>query len=218
MSTITSTTPPASPGLPGWLPPRIYRMTLAEYERMVAAGLIPSRNRIHLINGYLVEKMTQNPPHVVAVNRSRDELDRIKPPGWHLRSAQPIRLPGQDSEPEPDHCLTRGVNEDYLEGHPGPADIALVVEVAGTSLAEDRDYATRLYGPAGIPACWIVDDNGRGVEVYSHPGPQGYASTETFAEGQSVPLMIDGREAGRIAVADILPPRRPRAAAAGNGA
>ena len=39
-----------------------------------------------------------------------------------------------------------------------------------------------------------------------------------FAEGQSLPVVIDGREVGRIAVADILPPPRPRAEAADNGA
>jgi Uma2 family endonuclease len=217
MSLITSaeSTLPASG--PGWIPSRLYRMTIDEYERMVAAGFILSRNRIHLINGYLVDKMTQNPPHVIAVNRSRDELNRIKPPGWHLRSAQPIRLPGQDSEPEPDHCLARGGNDDYLDGHPEPADIALIVEVADTSLADDRDYATRLYGPAGIPVCWIVDLRARRVEVCTEPGPLGYGATQVYAEGQSVPVVIDGQEVGRIAVSDILPPRRPRTTADGNG-
>jgi Uma2 family endonuclease len=215
MSLITSAEPTLPASEPGWIPSRLYRMTVDEYERMVTSGVIPSRNRIHLINGYLVDKMTQNPPHVIAVNRSRDELDGIKPPGWHLRSAQPIRLPGQDSEPEPDHCLARGGNDDYLDGHPEPADIALVVEVADTSLADDRDYATRLYGPAGIPVCWIVDLRGRRVEVYTGPGPAGYGATAIFAEGQSVPVVIGDQEAGRIAVSDILPPRRPAPRAGG---
>jgi Uma2 family endonuclease len=218
MSTIAPTMPTAPPGVPGWIPPRIRRMTVEEYERMAAAGVIPSSNRFHLINGYVVEKMTQKPPHVIAVNRSRNELDRLIPPGWHIRSAQPIRLPGQSSEPEPDQCIVRGAIDDYLEQHPGAADVALVVEVADSSLAEDRDYAAHLYGPAGIPACWIVDVNGRRVEVYTGPGPAGYGSTEVFAEGQSVPVVIGGREVGRIAVADILPPRRPRAEAEGDGA
>jgi Uma2 family endonuclease len=193
-------------------------MTVEEYERMAASGVIPSRNRFHLINGYVVEKMVQNPPHVIAVNRCRDQLDQVKPPGWHIRSAQPLRLPGQSSEPEPDHCLVRGTNDDYMDGHPGAADVALVVEVADSSLADDRDYAAHLYGPAGIPVCWIVDVNARRVEVYTGPGPQGYGPPAVFTEEQSVPVMIDGREVGRIAVADILPPRRPKATAGGDGA
>ena len=172
MSTIATTMPEARTGVPGWIPPRIHRMTVEEYERMVARGFIPSHNRLHLINGYLVEKMTHNPPHAVTDERCGRELLRIVPPGWHLRTAKPIRLTAKDSEPEPDRCIVRGTIEDYMEQHPGPADIALVVEIADSSLADDRDYATHLYGPAGIPACWIVNVNGRRVEVYTGPGPR----------------------------------------------
>jgi Uma2 family endonuclease len=217
MSTITSTMPPGS-GIPAWVPPRIHRMTIDEYERMVASGGIASRNRFHLINGYLVDKMTHNPPHAISFQLCGGELGRVTPPGWRVRPALPIRLPDQDSEPEPDHCVVRGAIVDYAERHPGPDDIALVVEVADTSLAEDRAYAANLYGPAGIPACWVVDVQGRRIEVYTGPGPRGYASTETFAEGQSVPVVIGGQEVGRIAVEDMLPPCRPRAEAGGNGA
>ena len=91
----------------------------------------------------------------------------------------------------------------------------MIVEVADSSLAEDREYAANLYGPAGIPMYWIVNVKGRRVEVYARPRRK--RAPEIFAEGQSVPLLIDGREVGRIAVDDILPPRRPRATAADNG-
>ena len=46
-----------------------------------------------------------------------------------------------DSEPEPDHAVVRGTIRDYRHGHPGPADVALVVESAATSLREDRAMA-----------------------------------------------------------------------------
>ncbi len=216
MSTITSTTSPA-PAMPAWIPAPLYRMTVEEYEAMVASGAFKGRNRFHLINGYLVEKMTQNPPHTIADMRCGAELDRVIPPGRHVRPSKPVRIPGRDSEPEPDRCVVRGTIDDY-EAHPGPDDVALVVEVADSSLAEDRKLATEVYGPAGIPVYWIVDVRGRRVEVYTGPGPQGYGPPEIFAEGQSVPVVIGGREVGRIAVADILPPRRPRAKAEGNGA
>ena len=37
MSTITSTMPPA-PAMPAWIPSPLYRMTVEEYEAMVASG------------------------------------------------------------------------------------------------------------------------------------------------------------------------------------
>ncbi len=180
-------------------------------------GRLQGRNRFHLINGYLVEKMTHHPPHATADDLCGRELARVLP-GWYIRPAKPIRLPGQDSEPEPDRCVVRGTIVDYDERHPGPDDIALVVEVADSSLAEDQKLAAEVYGPAGIPAYWVVNVRGRRVEVYTGPGPRGYATTETFAEGQSVPVVIDGPEVGRIAVTDLLPPQRSGANAEGNGA
>ncbi len=130
----------------------------------------------------------------------------------------PFACRARRANPSPITADVRGAIDDYLEQHPGPADIALLVEIADSSLADDRDYTAHLYGPAGIPACWIVNVNGRRVEVYTGPGPQGYGPPAILAEGQSVPLVIDGREVGRIAVADMLPPRRPRTQAEGNGA
>ena len=118
MSTITSTTSPA-PAMPAWIPAPLYRMTVEEYEAMVASGAFKGRNRFHLINGYLVEKMTQNPPHTIADMRCGAELDRVIPPGWHVRPSKPVRIPGRDSEPEPDRCVVRGTIDDYAEPIPG---------------------------------------------------------------------------------------------------
>jgi Uma2 family endonuclease len=194
------------------IPTRLYQMTLEEYEALVASGIFKGRNRFHLINGYLVEKMTQNPPHVVADELCGKALDLVLPRGWHVRADKPVRIPmhGRDSEPEPDRCVVRGRIEDYVEAHPGPGDIALIVEIADSSLAEVHQLALEVYGPAGIPVCWIVDINARRVEVYTRRGPDGYEPPEFFGEGQSVPGVIGGRVRGRIAVADILPPRRRR--------
>ena len=218
MSTTTSTMPPAAV-MPAWIPSRLYRMTLEQYEALAASGAIPTSHRVHLVNGYLVEKMTQNPPHTIADLRCGRELDRVTPRGWHVRPGKPVRIPmpGRDSEPEPDRFVVRGKIEDY-ERHPGPGDIALVVEIADSSLADDHQLAVEVYGPAGIPVCWIVDVNARRVEVYTLGGPQGYGPPEFFEEGQSVPVVIRGRQVGEIAVKDILPPRRRRAKAGGNGA
>jgi Uma2 family endonuclease len=222
MSTIAEPLPAAMPADPEWLPSPAYRLTLEQYERMVDDGIIGKRDRVHLINGVLVAKMTQNPPHNTADDLCGAALSRLIPPGWYIRGAKPIRIPGRagrrDSKPEPDRCVVRGTVRDYEERDPGPADVGLVVEVADSSLATDRKYATEVYGPARIPICGIVNLVDRRVEVYTKPGPRGYRSTEVFKEGQSVPVVIGGREVGRIAVEEILPSRRRRAKARGDRA
>jgi Uma2 family endonuclease len=219
MSTTASSQPTIPTADPVWIPSPLYRMTVEQYEAMVASGAFSKKDRFHLINGYLVAKMTQNPPHRVADELCGAELARLIPADrYHIPGAKPIRLPGRASEPEPDRCVVRGSIRDYEARHPGPDDIALVAEVADSSLAEDRKLATEVYGPAGIPIYWIIDLVHRQVEVYTDPGPGGYGSRAVYAEGQSVPVVIDGQPLGQIAVADILPSRPVGPNAEGNGA
>jgi Uma2 family endonuclease len=201
MSTLSSSAPEIAPE---WVPAPLYRMSLETYEAMVASGAFAPKDRLHLINGFLVAKMTQNDPHCTADGLSGEALRQVVPAGWHVRSAKPVRLPEQVSKPEPDHCLVRGSIRDYSQRSPGAADVALVVEVADSSLAEDRKMA-RIYGGSGIPAYWIVNLVDRQVEVYTLPYAGGYHSRQDFTAGQEVPVVIDGVEAGRIRVADVLP-------------
>jgi Uma2 family endonuclease len=107
MSAIASTFSGAPPAASGWVPSPLYRMTVEEYEKMVASGAFHGRRRLHMIHGPLVEKTTQNPPHTIADDLCGQELARALP-GWYIRAAKPIRLPNQASEPEPDRCVVRG--------------------------------------------------------------------------------------------------------------
>lgn len=96
--------------------------------------------------------------------------------------------------------------EDYLERHPEPADVALIVEVAKSSVAVDRDQAAIL-GAAGIPVYWIINLPDRQLEVYSNPAGGVYPAPVWLGESESVDLIIAGQTVGRIAVADLLPRR-----------
>jgi Uma2 family endonuclease len=210
VSTIVPPAPTIPPAGQGWIPSPLYRLTVEQYEAMVESGAFKASDRLHLINGYLVAKMTQNPPHVVADELCGGVLMRLIPPGWHVLAGKPIRLPGRDSEPEPDRCVVRGTIRDFEDRHPGPDDIAMIVEVADSSLAEDREMGTAVYGPCAVPIYWIVNLVHRQVEVYSDPGPQGYRARVDFPVGEVVPVVIDGAHVGQVVVDDIMPSRPAR--------
>ncbi|MEM9492519.1 MAG: Uma2 family endonuclease, partial [Myxococcota bacterium] len=81
------------------------------------------------------------------------------------------------SEPEPDLAVLAPAADGYASGHPETA--LLVIEVAESSLATDRDIKADLYAEAAVPEYWIVDLS-RGlaearVAVFAEPGPDGYA-------------------------------------------
>ena len=193
-----------SPAAPEWIPQPLYRLTIDQYEAMVASGVFSGRERFHLINGFLVAKMTQNDLHATADELCGDALSRAIPAGWHLRAAKPIRIPSQASKPEPDRCVARGSIRDYLQRSPEPSDIALVVEISDSSLSEDRKQAA-IYAAGGIPLYWIVNLVDRKVEVYSDPSPSGYRSRQDYHAGELIPIAIGGNQISPIASSDILP-------------
>ncbi len=114
-----------------------------------------------------------------------------------------------DSEPEPDLAVVRGNLDQYEHSHPGPQDVALVIEVADVSLHRDRSIKKRVYARAGIPVYWIVNLQERRIEVYTAPsGPTenpDYRQRNDFTAGMGLPLVIEGRESGHIPVAALLP-------------
>jgi Uma2 family endonuclease len=213
MSTTTKQ-PPRRPRR--WVPKRLARLTVDQYEAMVDSGVFTKRDRFTLINGFLVAKVPKSPRHTFIAKNLARKLQGLVPSGWDIRIEDAVRLAG--SKPEPDVSIARGDIDDYVDRDPGPPDLAMVVEVPASRVSEDRQMA-HVYGPAGIPFYWIVNLKARLVEVYTllkRRGPSGYGKPRVFKSGQSVPLVIEGAEVGRIAVADILPRITP--AAGGNGA
>ena len=178
----------------------LYRMSVDEYERI---GELLDDSRVELVDGLLLAKMVKNPPHDVACTLSQDALRQVAPAGWHLRMGSPIRIP-KHNESEPDVSLVRGVPRDYRGRHITPRDVALVVEVSDTTLANDRRRVPT-YGSAGIPVYWIVNLLDRKIEVYSGPSSSGYSSRVDFQAGQNIPVVIDGVQVGSITVDDVLP-------------
>ncbi len=157
----------------------LYRLTVDEYERLAD---VLNDQRVELIDGLLVTKMTKKPPHVVACELTRTTFEGIAPRGWHTRAGDPVRIP-RYNEPEPDVALVRGELRTYADRHPGPRDIAIIVEVADSSLAKDRRRAGVYGGKGHIPVYWIVNLNDRQVEVYTGPRSTGYASRVDYRAG-----------------------------------
>jgi Uma2 family endonuclease len=196
MSTITQTQPATFPTAL-----MLYRMTVDEYARI---GEMLDDPRVELIDGHLVKKMPKNPEHSWSTKRVFKALERLLPDGWTWRTEQPVRIPAYD-EPEPDVSIVRGSDDDYMHRKPGPADLALLVEVSESTLSIDRGEKLRAYARAAIPIYWIVNLVDRQVEVYSNPVADDYATRHDFLPGHHVPVVIVGQQLGQIAVDDILP-------------
>ncbi len=107
--------------------------------------------------------------------------------------------------PQPDLAVVRGAARDYLNSYATPADIGLGVEISGSTLASDRSAKMPRYAAARIPIYWIVNLVDGQVEVYTDPAGDSYNHCEIFKRGDAIPVIIDGKRVGQIAVSEILP-------------
>lgn len=187
-----------------------YDLTVGSFARMVEAGLIPRDRRVFLHDGRLYEKMAKPRAHgYVGASLTMALVPRL-PAGWGLWPESTIELDATHA-PLPDFAVIRGVSPlDFAspERYPGPGDIGLLIEVAVTSVREDLTNAMGMYARASIPVFWVVDVPGRRILIHTEPreveGSGEYARVETYRAGESLPVVLDGREVARVPFDELL--------------
>lgn len=180
-----------------------HRFTLAEYERMIEAGVFGEESHIELIRGEIIAMSPPSFTHEFTVARLIKLLERragevalVWPQG------NSIRLPSSASRPQPDVALLRW-RESYSKSNPPTAeDVLLLIEVSDSSLRYDKGDKLRLYAESNVPEYWVVDLQKKVVEVYSTPDQGDYMNRRRVGPGEVLPLPGDLQ--GTIAVDEIL--------------
>lgn len=181
----------------------MFPVSVEQYHAMIAAGAITNEDKVELLRGRLVRKMAKHPPHETANYAISRGLDRAVPAQWFVAVQRPLTT--SDSEPEPDVMIVRGAFLDFAQRHPLSSEVGLVVDVADSSLSRDRGYKRQLYAEAGIPFYWIANLIDHQVEVYSRPVNGDYTMRSDYSLADAIPLILDGVEAARFDVKDLLP-------------
>ncbi len=192
-------------------PAEIVPLTVEQYHRMLETGILAEGEPIELLDGLLVPKdrgeaMTINPLHSLVVSLLLELAPRLEPFGCHLKTQSPITIE-PEHEPEPDGLIVRGNPRDYVDRHPGPADVSCLIEVADSSLERDRTTKQRIFAKAGIGQYLILNLAESQVEVYEEPRiTEGrYGSVRVLPKGETVSVRIpDGRRL-KIEVTQLLP-------------
>ena len=179
------------------------RFGVGEYHRMAEAGIFGEDDRLELADGEIVEMTPIGWRHVRAVTVLTQLLVGALP-GYYVSVQNPIVF-GERDERQPDLALVRA---EALEGSlPEASDVALVVEVAETSLTYDREVKVPLYALSGAPEAWVVDLASGVIEVYASPEASRvsagrYAKRRTFGRGEELrSFTVAGL---RFAVRDVV--------------
>ncbi len=166
--------------------------TVADYHKMRDSGIIGEDDRVELLEGEIVQMTPVGSEHAACVSRLNRLFLRAAETAAIVRVQDPVRL-GDLSELQPDLALVRPRPDFYRQAHPGPEDVLLLVEVADTSGAYDRQVKLPLYARAGIPEVWIVDLQAQVVEIHRGPSPDGFVERIVVPRGRSAtPLALPG--------------------------
>ena len=168
---------------------------------MLDAGLFAGQ-RFELIDGDLIDKMGQNPPHSYAISLLRVRLVEVFGVE-RLQFQQPIEAAVAErkrSLPEPDASVLVEIKDGYRHRHPRGDELLLAIEVADTTVRYDATTKRDLYARAGVPEYWVLDIPGRTLIVHRSLTQRQFEQIDSIPENASV--SAGGIE---IPVSELLP-------------
>ena len=84
MSTLTMPPPVGIPTFP------VQKISVARYHQMIGRGAYSEDGKVERIEGYIVPKISQKPPHSGTVQNVEKKILRKLPTGWTTRNQAPI--------------------------------------------------------------------------------------------------------------------------------
>ena len=147
-----------------------FRFTVDQFLALCDQGMFDGYVKSELIEGEIVVMNAQHSRHARVKTRLAirlgNALEKLASPLEPQVEAS-VRL--VDSLPEPDIVLTsyRGAGVVPVE------TVALLIEVADTTLDTDLGRKADLYADAGVPEYWVVDLNEDRVLMHANPRGDG---------------------------------------------
>jgi Uma2 family endonuclease len=151
--------------------------TVEDISRMIDAGVIREDERFELVEGEIVMMAAKGIAHERIKSALTVAISRALPD--HLTIAVEATLQLSDTIMlEPDVAVfpkalfektTSFVRLDRGEAH-------LIIEVAASSLAYDKDLKARLYARHGVREFWVIDAHSRSTWVHTGPSGDGWSS------------------------------------------
>ncbi|MBC8234114.1 Uma2 family endonuclease [bacterium] len=188
------------------LPVRCF--SVSEYQKMGEAGILSEDEHIELIDGVIIQMSTEGTRHSVIMSNIAAQFYELVIEGKALLRVQNPIVLSDDTEPEPDLALVKTRESAYyLETHPRPDDVLLLIEVADTSLEYDKEIKLSRYADSKIEEVWIINLVDSIIEVYREPlvlanGIAGYRIRTDFAKEDTI--LPQAAPSLEIVVDDVL--------------
>ena len=133
-----------------------HKLTVTDFHRMTEVGILAANAHVELVEGEIFDMAPIGSKHNSTVNKLNRLLGRAVGDLAIVQVQGSLRL-GQHTELQPDIALLKYRADFYEDAVPSANDIVLLIEVADSTLAYDRDVKAQLYALAGIPEYWLFD-------------------------------------------------------------
>lgn len=180
-----------------------YRFTVKDWHRLGESGLFEPRDRVELLDGEIIIMSPIGSRHAWCVTYLTELFVEQNRRRYFLWPGNPVEADNY-SEPLPDLTLVPRTQKN-AKRHPRTREALLIVEVADTSLSQDRKRKLHKYAAAGVREYWIVNLKQDVVEIYRSPKGQDYLQQSIAKAGDNVaPQAFPDL---KLAVDDIIPAR-----------
>lgn len=185
------------------LQPTLYRFSVADYHKMIKAGVLSEDNRVELLEGVIIKMSPKGKRRAAATNRVAKVFIQTFGDRAIVTNQNPIQL-DDNSEPEPDIALLAPQEKEYTDRLPQAADVFVILEVSDTTLKFDRETKGVTYAKAGIKQYLVMNVKGREIVDMREPSPEGYRHTRVLRADERFNLVAFPEI--EITVGDLLPP------------
>lgn len=182
--------------------PETLPISAERYFQMQDCGIISSDDDVELLDGLIVAMPPSTPHHDTTISLVQYAL--LRKLGLDVVTrVQSSFLAGGASVPQPDIAVVPGHIDAYMNRHPSYAH--LIVEVAQTSVLQDRVTKASIYARASIPCYWIVNVRDRCVEVFRDPDRFKACYNQTWRARGADPIRIDAFPEVVFEAQELLP-------------
>ena len=163
--------------------------TIDDCYKMAEVGILSPDERTELINGEILVVPPPGPRHGFVVDTLTETFVNL------ARGKAVVRVQGgvvlhKYAAPMPEIALLRPRGKAYLEKNPDASDILLLIEVADSSLDQDRTVKLQLYAIMSIPEYWIVDLQHDRLLVHTDPAGESYQTVRELHRGDTAALSL----------------------------
>lgn len=165
------------------------RFTVAELEKITAAGILTQDERLELIGGEIVPMSPKGNQHEVLKAALLEHWYRTKPAELMLIPETTLRL-SEDTYLEPDIVVYRRAGG---LANLNAQTVLLIVEIADSSLVYDMGLKARIYSSFGVAELWVIDAVKLQTRIHREPTPTGYRSIADFSDSiELAPALVPG--------------------------